>query len=56
VNTAHRLQEIAQGGQILLSAATYEEVKDLVCVQALPAQTLPGKRTPLTIYELLSVV
>ncbi|MFP4321953.1 MAG: adenylate/guanylate cyclase domain-containing protein [Anaerolineales bacterium] len=55
VNTAHRLQEIAHGGQIILSEATYAEVASMVEVRQLPPQTLPGKRNPMTLYELTSV-
>ncbi len=55
VNTAHRLQEAAHNGQILLSETTYREVADMLEVRRLPATALPGKRQPMTLYELLSV-
>jgi len=52
VNTAKRLQEIANGQQILISEDTYKEVKDRVEVNRLESQVLPGKREPMVLYEL----
>lgn len=52
VNTAHRLQEIAKNGQILLSEETYKEVMDRVEVVRLDAKKLQGKQEPIIIYEL----
>ncbi|NJL92599.1 MAG: response regulator [Anaerolineae bacterium] len=54
-NTAHRLQEIAQDGQILLSETTYAEVRDMVEVRALPPTRLPGKSSVLPIFALTGV-
>lgn len=54
VNTAHRLCDIAEGGQILIAAPTYERVKDLVKSRSIGAVTLKGKRIPVEAYEVLA--
>lgn len=52
VNLAARLYAAAKGGQILISQATYEEVKDLVEVAALEPIMVKGKAQPVAIYEI----
>lgn len=52
VNTAFRLENLAQRDQIILSEATYREVESLVCVRGLAPATLKGKRAPVVIFEL----
>ncbi|MFD2115521.1 CHASE2 domain-containing protein [Paenibacillus yanchengensis] len=52
VNTAARLESIALPGQIILSEAVYEQVKDSVKVVALGEVQLKGKDQLLTIYEM----
>ena len=52
VNTAQRLQSSASANQILLSADTYEAVKDLVFAASLGALPLKGKTHPLPVYQL----
>lgn len=52
VNTAHRLQEVAEKGQILISEATYSEVSTLVEVGEPDPKILHGKRDPTITYEL----
>jgi class 3 adenylate cyclase len=56
VNTAHRLVEIAKPGQILLSETTLTEVAEHVKADPIPARVLPGKDTPITIYDLQEVL
>jgi len=51
VNTAHRLQEAATGGQILISEAIYQEVAPMIEVEQLESKVLPGKREPMVVYE-----
>jgi len=55
VNTAKRIQEKAEGGQILISEQVYDLVADYFNV--LPAQplTVKGKHKPLSVYEVLGI-
>lgn len=55
VNVAKRLQEMAQGGQILLSQRTYERVADYVQVKALDVAQIKGRKSPEQVYELLAL-
>ncbi|MFC6671852.1 adenylate/guanylate cyclase domain-containing protein [Marinobacterium aestuariivivens] len=55
VNTAKRIQEHAGLDQILLSAATYERVADLVEVRPAVEIQVKGKQMPLKIYELIKL-
>lgn len=52
VNTAHRLQQIAQPGVTLISEATYRAVVDQVLATPLKPVPLRGKREPLMVYRL----
>jgi PAS domain S-box-containing protein len=52
VNLAKRLQESAAPGQILLSAALYEQVKEMVSVNPLPPLRVKGHAEPEEVYEL----
>lgn len=51
-NVAKRLQELAEKGQILISAATYEPVADRAVVRPLEPQVLRGRQEPIQVYEL----
>ena len=53
VNLAKRLQEQASGGQIILSHATYEAVRDHVTVEALGPLSIKGRSNPEKAYKLL---
>lgn len=55
VNYAKRLQENARGGQILLSQAAYEQVKDRVEVNGLELLQVKGRSTPERVYELIQL-
>jgi len=55
VNIAQRLQEIAEGGQTLISRDTYEEVKDFVEVLPLGEHMLHGKQEPVEIFAVQGV-
>ncbi len=56
VNVAKRLQEMARPGQILISAAVYERIKDKALVRTLPPTSIPGKSYREHIYELLDLM
>lgn len=52
VNTAARLESIAEAGQILLSQATWERLPDKSRARPLGARRLKGKRQAIPIYEI----
>lgn len=52
VNTAARLESTTKPGQIILSAATYEQVKDHVIVTSLGEIKVKGKEQGIPIYQL----
>jgi adenylate cyclase len=55
VNLAKRLQEAAAPGQILLSHAAYQRVKQHVQAQLLSPIEVKGFSEPITVYELLGL-
>ncbi len=55
VNLAARLEENAPAGKILISAATYKEVKDIVKVHLLEPLSVKGKEKPVKVYEVLEI-
>jgi class 3 adenylate cyclase len=55
VNIAARLQGIASPGQVLVSDATYEQVKDTVLATHLEPTALKGKRIPVGVYRIDSL-
>ena len=54
VNIAKRLQEDARGGEILISEATYERVRDHVTAEYLEARPVKGRAEPVKVYALQS--
>jgi len=56
VNTAKRLQENAAPGQILLSAQAYAQVSQLVCGRPIEPIVAKGKKEPIQVYEVISLV
>ncbi len=50
VNLASRLQSNAQRGQILISASTYEEVKEFVKADPMEPLTVKGKSQPVEVF------
>jgi class 3 adenylate cyclase len=50
VNVAKRLQEVAQGGEILLSEATYSQVRVMRGTRV-PDVSLTGRQEPVTAYR-----
>ena len=55
VNYAKRLQENAKGGQILISLAAYEHVKDDIDVRELPPLQVKGRSTPELVFEVVGL-
>lgn len=55
VNTAARLYNVAKGGQIIISQATYDEVRDYVEVVELEPVSVKGKVEPIRIYDVLGL-
>ncbi|MCA1554600.1 MAG: AAA family ATPase, partial [Chloroflexi bacterium] len=53
VNTASRLEDVAQPGQILVSRDTYRVTSEAFQFQVLEPVVVKGKREPLTVFELL---
>jgi class 3 adenylate cyclase len=54
-NVAARLQAAAEPGQVLMSAATLERIRDLVTVHPIGSIPLKGKDEPVEVFELLAV-
>ncbi len=55
VNTASRLEEAAEPGEILIGETTYRLVHAAVVADEIPALTLKGKQTPVRARRLLQV-
>ena len=55
VNTAARLCSIAKPGEILISRATYEAVRERVEVETLPPTAVKGKAEPLEVFDVREV-
>lgn len=55
VNTAARLEQAAQPGEILLGEATYRLVRDAVAAESSDPIAAKGKAEPVTAYRLTSV-
>lgn len=55
VNLAARIEDRASRSQVLISEATWEPIKDVVCAIQLPSTILKGKSTPVTIYSVRAI-
>jgi class 3 adenylate cyclase/FixJ family two-component response regulator len=53
VNTAARLQSIAKAGQIVISEAAYEKVKESFNCKSIGEVSLKNKHYPVSVYEVL---
>jgi len=53
VNTASRLEKIAQPNQILIGEGTFSAVKDSFHIQKVGKKTVKGKTRAITVYEVL---
>ena len=56
VNVASRLQAVAHAGDVVLSGATYELVRDRVTVSPVEEIQLRGKRSPVAAYRLEQLI
>ena len=54
VNVASRLQSAADKGQILISEACYEKIKESFVCKKVGEKVLKNKKDPVTVYEVLS--
>lgn len=52
VNVAARLQGIARPGEVLVSEATYQQIRDRVRVTPMDAMTLKGKSRPVAVFRI----
>src|SRR5919204_2739549 len=55
-NVAARLQQVAEGGEILIGEATYRLIRHAVDAELLPPVDVKGKAAPLTAYRVRDVV
>ncbi len=55
MNTASRLEEAAEAGQVLLSEAVYQQVRQRITCRPLPPLNVKGKPEPLRVYEALAL-
>ncbi|MBI4867671.1 MAG: GAF domain-containing protein [Candidatus Wallbacteria bacterium] len=55
VNTCARLEGLSEANQILMTRATFDDVRDIVKVRQLPSQHVKGKEIQLEIYEVLGL-
>jgi class 3 adenylate cyclase len=53
VNVAQRLQSVAKEGQILITEAAYEKVKESFNCNRIGEMPLKNKKNPLIIFEVL---
>jgi adenylate cyclase len=56
VNRAKRLQEIAEPGQLLISADTYEQVKGNIVAEKLPLMKVKGRQAMEQIYNVTGLI
>lgn len=55
VNLASRLQGLGEQGQILISQATYSQIKEQVTTNPIGNQFVKGRREPVMVYEVLDL-
>ena len=55
VNTAARLEQAAQPGEILVGVDTHDLVRDAVRAEAMPALVLKGKSAPVPSFRVVSI-
>jgi class 3 adenylate cyclase len=53
VNTAQRLQSVADPGQILIRKESFEKIKEYFKCKAVGHRTLKNKEEPVEVYEVL---
>ena len=55
VNVASRLNDLAGPGEVIISDVIYEQIRNIVAVEALPPQELKGKSGTIEIYKVLGI-
>ena len=55
VNVASRLNDLAGPGEVIISGVIYEQIQNIVAVEALPPQELKGKSETIEIYKVLGI-
>lgn len=55
VNVASRLNDIAGGGEIIISKSTHDRLNDAFVVRELPSQMLKGKSEPVDVFQVLGI-
>lgn len=55
INTAARLEQSAESGQILISEATYQRIAELVSAEPLGSYLLKGREQPIQVYEVMEL-
>jgi adenylate cyclase len=55
VNLASRLESSAEGGAVIISESTYEEVKDFVVAEKLAPIPVKGKKDKVTVFSVKSM-
>jgi adenylate cyclase len=53
VNTASRLESIAEPNQILIGEETYRQVKDKFKIRKIGAKKVKGKTADIMVYEIV---
>ena len=53
VNLACRLEENAKAGEIIITQATYDEVKDADAVEPMEPIRVKGKSEPIPVYRVM---
>ena len=53
VNTAQRLQSVAEPGQILIKKSSFEKIKEYFKCEAVGSRTLKNKEEPVEVYEVI---
>lgn len=56
VNTAFRIQALAQKGEIIISEGTYLELKDRLEVVSLPPVSVKGREEPVSVFKVMSYI
>jgi class 3 adenylate cyclase len=55
VNFASRIEAYALGGQVIISATTYERIRDVAVIGNIFTAEVKGVRDPVTLYEVLGL-
>jgi adenylate cyclase len=56
VNVASRLEGLSENGQILISDATYEQIREYVEVRQIGSMTVKGRTVPVMTYDVIGLI